>query len=368
MRSDVYRRLQQHFDGFPLRFPATESGVELRLLKHLFSPEEAEIALAIGCGYPGLFETYESLEVIFDRITHLDYSLEDVEMHLDNMVKKGSIMGVTIDGSKIYANALLIIGIYEFQVDKLTKEFQEAFDQYLSEAWGPANRDINVRQMRTIPVGIELEHENPIARYDDIKGLFEQSSGPFSIINCICRQSSDILGNPCQVTDRREVCMGMGEMARMYNELGWGREITKEEALGYLKQNEDDGLIFQLGNSQEMDFVCSCCSCCCGGLVSLKRIPNPADYTSSNYFAVIDEESCSGCGNCVERCQMDAITLEDDIANIREKRCIGCGNCIIGCPENAINLIVKDNPEIPPLTTSDLFSKITEAREKLDGM
>ncbi|MHA2322159.1 MAG: hypothetical protein ACXACG_10945 [Candidatus Thorarchaeota archaeon] len=79
--TDVYRRLQEHFDRFPLRFPATESGVEIRLLKHLFTPEEAEIALAINCGYPGLFDTYESLEVIVSRIKNLGYSSEEIEKH-----------------------------------------------------------------------------------------------------------------------------------------------------------------------------------------------------------------------------------------------------------------------------------------------
>ena len=144
--------------------------------------------------------------------------------------------------------------------------------------------------------------------------------------------------------------------------------ISKEEALDYLKKNEDDGLIFQLSNSQEMDFVCSCCSCCCGGLISLKSIPNPADYTSSNYQAVIDGELCSGCGTCIERCQMDAITLVDDIANLNPQRCIGCGNCIIGCPEDAITLVAKGEPSIPPLTTSDLFRNIAEARKEQDSL
>lgn len=80
------------------------------------------------------------------------------------------------------------------------------------------------------------------------------------------------------MTDRREVCMGFGDLAQMYIEQGWGREITKEEALAYLKQNEEEGLIFRPGNSQEMDFVCSCCYCCCGGIASLKKMPNPADF------------------------------------------------------------------------------------------
>ena len=42
---DIYRELQQHLDKLPIGFPATESGVELRLLKHLFTPKQAELAL-----------------------------------------------------------------------------------------------------------------------------------------------------------------------------------------------------------------------------------------------------------------------------------------------------------------------------------
>ncbi|MFW9926753.1 MAG: DUF362 domain-containing protein, partial [Candidatus Thorarchaeota archaeon] len=127
---------------------------------------------------------------------------------------------------------------------------------------------------------------------------------------------------------------------------------------------EEEGLIFQVNNSQEMDFVCSCCSCCCGGLVGLRRLPNPADYTSSNYQATIDEELCSGCGTCLERCQMNAISLESDVANLDPKRCIGCGNCVIVCPENAIALVPKQDPGVPPLTTSDLFKSFIEERKQ----
>lgn len=361
MSSDVYRRLQEHFDGFPMRFPATESGVEIRVLKHLFTPEEAEIALALNCGYPGAFDTYEALEVIYDRIKHHGYSIDEVEKLLDSMAAKGSIMGYTLDGSKIYANALLVVGIYEFQVNKLTKEFQQDLDQYWKEAWGPVNSSI--RQLRIIPVGIEIERATPIALYDDIKAQFEQSPGPFTIVNCICRQSNDLRNHPCEITDRREVCMGVGELAGLYNEQGWGREITKDEALAYLKQNEEEGLIFQVSNSQEFVFVCSCCSCCCSGIAGLKHLEDPANYTSSNYHALIDMDACSGCGNCVERCQMDAITLEDGLAILIQKRCIGCGSCIVGCPENAISLVAKDEPDIPPETTSDLFQEIRSKKK-----
>ena len=45
---DLYRRLQQHLDRMPVPYPATESGVELRILQRLFSPEEARLALCLS--------------------------------------------------------------------------------------------------------------------------------------------------------------------------------------------------------------------------------------------------------------------------------------------------------------------------------
>ena len=45
MTVDVYQRLAKHLDNLPGGFPATESGVELRILRRLFTPDEAELAL-----------------------------------------------------------------------------------------------------------------------------------------------------------------------------------------------------------------------------------------------------------------------------------------------------------------------------------
>jgi hypothetical protein len=39
---EIYRKLQKHLDTLPIGFPPTESGVEIRILKHLFTPKQAE--------------------------------------------------------------------------------------------------------------------------------------------------------------------------------------------------------------------------------------------------------------------------------------------------------------------------------------
>ncbi|MFX1235317.1 MAG: ATP-binding protein [Promethearchaeota archaeon] len=362
MTEDVFRRLQKHFDQFPIGFPATESSVEIRLLKRLFTPEEAEVASLLKFGHFGSARDFESLDSIYERVKH---SIEDIEKLLDNMARKGAIMGVTKDGVKSYANALLILGIYEFQVNKLTKGFIEDLNQYLQEAWGPENSKIETPQMRIIPIGVDINLGKKIAKFDDIKNLFEKEQGPFVIINCVCRQKQDLLNEPCQMTQRREVCMGFGDLARMYIEQGWDREINKDEALEFLIKNEQEGLIFQPGNSQRMDFVCSCCYCCCGGIAGLKKLPNPADFATSNYYAEIDEDLCTGCGNCINRCQMDAITLVNNISSIELKRCIGCGNCTLECLSDAITLRKKEQQNIPPLNVEDLIENIWQEKKKV---
>lgn len=367
MSEKAYRKLQQYFDSFPLGFPPTESGVEIRLLKRLFTLQEAEIALYLKCGHFGSYTNFMSLNDIHDKVKGLGYSLENLEEHLDNMAKKGAIMRATLNGIKSYANVLLILGIYELQVNKLTKEFLEDFGQYIQEGWEPYNRDIEIPQMRVIPVGIEVDYSKEISHYDNIKQLFQESEGPFIIINCVCRQTQDLLGEPCKMTDRREVCMGFGEIAKMYLEQGWGREISKQEALQYLHRNEEEGLIFRPGNTQKMDFVCSCCYCCCGSIANLKSLPNPADFATSNYYALINDDLCTGCGICETRCQMEAISLENNIASISIKRCIGCGNCVITCPSEAISLQKKEDQNIPPLTVEELYQKIRKERNKLEN-
>ena len=48
METNIYRLLQRHLDYMPVPFPETESGVEIRLLKRLFTEKEAALALCLN--------------------------------------------------------------------------------------------------------------------------------------------------------------------------------------------------------------------------------------------------------------------------------------------------------------------------------
>ena len=47
MSDKPYHKLREFLDQFPLGFPETESGVEIKILKRLFTDEEARIAVLL---------------------------------------------------------------------------------------------------------------------------------------------------------------------------------------------------------------------------------------------------------------------------------------------------------------------------------
>ena len=360
----IYKELKEHLDSFPIGYPSTKSGVEMELLKYFFTPEEARIATKLRFSW---YRDLEPLEMIYEHAKDLGLSIEELESHLYTMSKKGTIHFKKENGKKYYGNAQFVIGIYEFQVNKLTNDFLGKFHKYLGIGFGLEVFGTKISQFRTIPVEKSITPEHAISTYDDLKMIIKEVEEPFTVVNCICRQATDLLGSPCKVTDRREVCMTFGPMAHMYIDQGWGREISREEALNIQRMNEEDGLVLQAGNSLKPHFICSCCGCCCPILVGTKKFPRPVQFFSANYYAEVDSELCSGCGTCINRCQMDAIKLVEEISKVNKKKCIGCGNCVPTCPEEAIQLKKKDKEIDLHPTMDDLYDKILERKLELKG-
>jgi heterodisulfide reductase subunit A-like polyferredoxin len=54
--------------------------------------------------------------------------------------------------------------------------------------------------------------------------------------------------------------------------------------------------------------------------------------------AIVDTEKCSGCGECVSSCPLDAVSVQDSVAKVDESTCGDCGACIDVCPTEALSL------------------------------
>lgn len=357
---DVYRKLQQHLDNMPVGFPATESGVELRILKRLFTPEEAEIGLLLSV-------VPEELERIHRRAKGTGLAREELERTLDRMVEKGSILGAGRPDRRRYSKAQLAVGMYEFQVDRLTKEFQQDVEQYFKEGFGEAFHGPRTGQMRTIPINARFVPERKVGRYDDARQLIEGTKGPIAVMNCVCRQGQDLKDEPCRQTDARRVCMTFRGAARRLIEEGTAQPVSCEEALAYARKAEEDGMVLQPENTQDPHFICFCCGCCCGVLRTAKQFPRPAEYLQSNYRAVVDSELCTECETCRSRCPMDALDSSDGATRVDPHRCIGCALCVTTCPSEALSLVAKERETVPPSDQRSLYKKIMVERFGLLG-
>ena len=353
---DVYYKLQQEINKMPIPYSETKSGVELRLLKHLFTPAEAEIALNLNI-------MPETLDRIYKRVQKNEIitrkELEDV---LDNLVIKGAIMGGRLFESKgkgkQYSLAQLAIGMFEFQVDRLTREFVEDFEQYVKEQFHKDMLSTKTKQMRTIPVSRSVTPDLRVESYNDIREYVKNLKSEIAVQNCVCRQSADVIDNPCRHSDIRETCLMFSGVARFSVGSGAGRKITKEEALTILDRAEEAGFVLQPENVQKPKFICCCCIDCCHALKMLKMHPKPADLFISNYYVTIDPSLCKGCEMCMDRCGMGAISMEDKVAVINRDRCIGCGVCVSACVNDAHRMHKKDITHIPPKTHDDMYKKI----------
>jgi NAD-dependent dihydropyrimidine dehydrogenase PreA subunit len=355
----VYIKLQKHLNKQPVGFPATKTGVEIRILKHIFTPEEAEIASFLSY-------KFEPLRIIYKRVEHLVESPEELEKMLDLILKKGGIEFKIKNGETHYCNAPFVVGMYEFQLDRLTPEFIKDFNDYTSgKKFGVEFLSTELPQTRTIPVARSIHPQYNVSTFDEVTTLLQQAEEPFVIIECICRKKKAIEGKPCRVTDRKETCLAIGAMAQMALANDVGRKITRDEAMSIIEQNQKEGLVLQPSNTKMAEFICSCCGCCCGLLAMHKILPKPLDFWATNFHAVVDKNTCKGCGICEESCQVGAVSIskKERYAVVKLDRCIGCGVCVTKCPTESISLFKKPKEVIPPQTREDLIDFIMDRKK-----
>jgi len=361
--NDIYRSLQQHLDKQAVGFPASKSGSDIRLLQKLFSAEQASLALHLN------YQPQSAAE-IFESVKSSGMSLENLESMLKEMVGNGAIGVVERNDSQCYFTMPLLVGIVEWHNSKATPQYAAALAEYMQDSgFARAFVSTKVSQMRTIPVEKSIQVDHHITTYDHLKEIINSSEGPIGVNRCMCRENASRRGQPCHKTSRSETCMVFGDWAKHFIEAGLTKKITREEALEIARQNEADGLVLQPTNYQKVDFVCACCGCCCGILRIQKSIPKPAAFWASNFYASVDTEKCSSCETCVERCQVNAVKIDEktSYATINLDRCIGCGNCVVSCPSEALSLVKKEIEKVPPANLESLYKIMVENRAVAPG-
>jgi len=349
---DVYERLAQQLDEYSVGFPRTASGVEMEILKRLFTPQEADL-------YLNMTLSLESPEEVAERTK---IPLAETKSLLEGMYSKGLLFMKEKGEKREYGVVPFMVGFYEFQLKDMDKELATLFERYFEEAFLKKASQV-MPPLRTVPVKKVVETKTAVLPYEDLKAIIGQKE-KIAVAKCICRVQKDLVGKGCDKP--LEVCFSFGSHAEYYVKKGMARYIDQEEALKILSACDEAGLVPQPYNAQNPGGICNCCGDCCGMLLALKAQPKPSEVVYSNYWAKIEEELCIGCETCLDRCQMEAISIAENKATIDLDRCIGCGLCVTTCPTEAASLILKPQQaqKIPPLSAKETMMTMAQLRGK----
>lgn len=326
MNEDVYRRLAGKLDAFPTGFAPTPSGVELRLLEHLFSPEEAALAAAMG-------PDFEPASAIAGRV---GVSAELAQGMLEAMAQKGLIHARRSEAGAGYALAPFIGTIFEAQLPRMSREFASLFERYYEETRGGRLVDGAPPVHRVIPVEQSIPTDVEIYPYERASELLAQARS-WAVRDCVCRVQQRQLGKGCQ--HPIDVCLLFAPVENAFADSEVDRPISKEEALEILRRAEEAGLVHSSYNYREgIRHICNCCTCACVFLRGAVQYGRLSGVAHSHFRSAVDAGLCAGCGDCTERCPFGALSLPGDTCVVDAGRCMGCGLCASVCPTGALHL------------------------------
>ena len=344
MNDDLYVKLCDRLNQNAVKRPPLPSVITF--LKEIFTEEQALLASRMPLGA----HTAKSLAEQLNR------DAASLETLLETMANEGIMFAAkTASGETEYSLPPFAPGILELQylkgedtekarkrhalVMEMNKELAVMTEQLYQDVEA-ANKRIGIPGLRTLAIEEELPGNAEIATWEKISDIIAKEDS-FAVGTCTCRQDAKFEGHPCQVEGAPlEACVYFGKVADYIVERKFGKRYTREELLELLKTCEEKGLIHNINNFLGDNIVlCNCCGCCCHIMGPMLKHRGLKIIAGSNFKAVVDEDTCTGCEECLDICQVKAIEMVDGTAKVNEEFCLGCGNCVSRCPSESLSLV-----------------------------
>jgi ferredoxin len=359
-KHEVFKALADRLNHNPIGAPLNET--LMRILHIMYTEKEA----SIGASFPQGFTKVQKLA----QLTGLQE--QELLCHLDAMAAKGLVMDIPRKENKLYMLTPLVIGFFEYTFMRVTptlpmQELAELFERYhhekgvAQELFGGHTKLFQTWVYESMmPEDVETE----VLPYEKASAMIRDAGGG-SLTMCYCRHQARHRGTACSAPVE-DVCMSLGNASEWLVRRGFARPASTEELLHVLDQTEKLGLVHLADNVQKNPaYICHCCGCCCGVLRSINEHQVSAAHPS-NFIPEVHLHICTGCGLCVKRCHIHAITVIPsplgEHAFVQADRCIGCGACIRACPHSALTLLQRQDLHVPPRDKTDQMLRI--AKEK----
>ena len=336
MNADPYKRLAEHLDALPNGFPPTEDGSELKLLRKIFTPEEAALAAE-------LTSDLETAQEIARRTGRESTGLQN---QLKAMARRGLIDAGRMEGGLGFKSLPFVVGIYELQLNTLDAELARLFEDYFHSSFSRMLA-IEPHFHRVVPVH-EAVHSSVEVRPFESAAEIVDSMRSWAVQDCICRKQQALIGQACK--HPVDVCLAMDPRPNVFDGATTLRALTRDEAMATLRRAAEAGLVHTVSNSMEGTFyICNCCTCSCGILRGMAELGIANVVASSPFVNQVQDELCAACEDCIPACQFSALSMQDGLAKVNREKCVGCGVCVLTCRTDALFLVRRPAEEVKPV-------------------
>lgn len=312
----------------------------LALVNHLFSPEEACVALHIPRYIP------TPLEKIAKKAAR---DPGEIKVLLEAMAERRVIWS----SERGYCLLPLIPGMFEYLLmDGRDSPWHREYARLINALCASGYQREYYRNksplIRNIPVDEQVAVHGKVMDEVTMSRMIEDYDRMAVLNVCQCRQSLAFAGEKCLRSSPLDGCLVFGSFADTVVERKSGRYVSKEEMRSIVRDRWEKNLVFMTANVSHAgpNAICTCCSCCCHFLESVNRFGGTSALAPPRFFAFVDEGACVSCGACVPACNTGAHTLEGGVHVFDQNRCIGCGLCVPACPTGAIR--TRPNPSYKP--------------------
>ncbi|MBE0497461.1 MAG: 4Fe-4S dicluster domain-containing protein [Campylobacterales bacterium] len=338
-----YKKLVERLNRFPQGAPASQT--LYHILELLFSPKEAELVALLPIVPFGVNEAAKRWKM----------SRLEAQNILDELSSRAILLDIDKNGESIYVLPPPMAGFFEFSLMRVggkidQKTLSELFHQYLNVEEDFikdlfANGQTQLGRAFVNEQALSEENALHVLDFERASHIIE-SSKYMGVGTCYCRHKKMHLGEACDAP--LEICMTFGASAESLTKYNYARRIDKIEGMELLHQAQEHNLV-QFGENVQkgVNFICNCCGCCCEALTAARKFAFLNPVHTTNFLPVIDEQTCTGCGKCVEVCGVEAMNItstnnphkpKQKKATLNADRCLGCGVCVNVCKPKALSL------------------------------